>query len=290
MKRSQFVLAALLVTALTGACTRVPPSFSGVKVDYWASDDKGAITSLGRGAVGYNPLTQDVFLFPLHIQRQAYKADKEEGIDTSITVRSGKDNTTVNFDAGLAYSFAEAKVQHVFTKFRTDPETLANGYIKDTVRNSFQKAAADYTVMELLGAKLTEMQMKAETIAKAALEPEGIIVDQLFITGQPRINPGIEDSINKTLQAIQEANRSGELVRKAENDAKAREATAKGEANAAILKAEGEARANKLIAESLNQYGTGVLQQRAIERWNGVMPTVVGGNGATPFINIPNGR
>ena len=85
------------VAMVASGCARVRPSFSGVLVNNWASDDKGAIQPQGRGLVWYNPITQDLYIFPLHIQQQNYTLEGED----PITVRSGKDNTTVSFDATL---------------------------------------------------------------------------------------------------------------------------------------------------------------------------------------------
>lgn len=270
-------LLVLASTILVG-CSRVPPSFTGVLVSNWASDGRG-IEPQGRGLVTYNPLTQDLYIFPLHIQRQNYSLAG----GNEITVRAGKDNTTVAFDASLSYQFAEDRVADIFEKYRTDPETLAHGYVYQELRNAFSVAASEYAVMDLLGAKLNEMQIKAHDILKAKLEPEGIIVDQVLVVGQPRIDAKIEDAINGTLQAIQEANRQEQKIREIEAIANQRRADAQGQADATITRAKADAEAARLLQQELTPL---VLQNHALSKWNGVLPTVT--SGATPFIQVPS--
>lgn len=267
------------VAMVASGCARVRPSFSGVLVNNWASDDKGAIQPQGRGLVWYNPITQDLYIFPLHIQQQNYTLEGED----PITVRSGKDNTTVSFDATLMYQFEESKVSQVFTKYRTDPESLAQGYVYRTVRSSFNEAAAEFAVMDLLGAGLVTLQTRAEEILRGYLAEEGILVDQLLIVGQPRIDERIEAAINQTLQAIQEANREEQRIRQATAIAEQRRKEAQGTADATLIKAKSEAEAAELLNRALTST---VLQQRALEKWNGVLPTVTGAGGV-PFIQLP---
>ena len=73
--------------------------------------------------------------------------------------------------------------------------------------------------------------------------------------------------------AKQDALRSAELIKKAENEAKAKEAVARGNANARLIEAKSIASANKLISASLTQ---NILKNNAIEKWNGITPTIVG--------------
>ena len=263
----------IAATLGTGCASRVPTSFSGVLVNNWASDDKGAITPKGRGLVWYNPFTQDLYVFPLHLQQISYTAVAEN----DITVRAGKDNTTVSFDAGLSYQFAESKVPDIFKKYRTDPNTLATGYVYRELRSAFNQAAADYAVMDLLGSRLTEMQAKAQDILKKKLEPEGIIVDQLLITGQPRIDPNIEKAINQTLQQVQQANRAEQRIREVMAEANQRREAANGEKDAAITRAQGQAEAARLLQAQLTPL---VIQKQALDKWNGQLPTVTGGRSA----------
>jgi regulator of protease activity HflC (stomatin/prohibitin superfamily) len=55
------------------------------------------------------------------------------------------------------------------------------------------------------------------------------------------------------------------------------------QAQAEVNRAKGTAEAQKLLRQSLNKE---LLEKQAIEKWDGKFPTVMGGNGALPLINI----
>lgn len=81
---------------------------------------------------------------------------------------------------------------------------------------------------------------------------------------------------------IQNALKSENEVKEAEAKAKIAVAKARGEAEAMKIQADGEAYYNRTVAASLNSL---LVQQYAIEKWNGTLPTYNGG-GTVPFINL----
>jgi len=95
----------------------------------------------------------------------------------------------------------------------------------------------------------------------------------------------IADKMLEVQSAKQDALKSQELIKKAQNEAKAREAKAQGEANAVKIAAQGRAdailveanaqsKANKLLSASLTDK---VIKIQTVEKWNGSVPTYVGG-------------
>ena len=97
----------------------------------------------------------------------------------------------------------------------------------------------------------------------------------------------VETSINAVIQATQRANEAEEAVRQSEAEAQQRIAEATGEAESLRIEAEARAEAIRIEAEALRQFGDAILMMRSIEKWDGVMPQFVGGNGAMPFITVP---
>lgn len=65
--------------------------------------------------------------------------------------------------------------------------------------------------------------------------------------------------------------------------AQAQVAVSKAQADALIEQARGQAEANRLLAQSIAS-SPEVVQLRAIEKWDGKLPTTTGG--AVPFIDI----
>ena len=66
-------------------------------------------------------------------------------------------------------------------------------------------------------------------------------------------------------------------------------ARAEGQRQANILEAQGEAEAIRIIDEQLRN-NPNYLEWLKTQQWNGVLPLVTGGEGATPFIEIPSGE
>ena len=63
--------------------------------------------------------------------------------------------------------------------------------------------------------------------------------------------------------------------------AKAEVAKAEGEAQGILVRAKAQAEANRLLQSTLT---TNLVQSKAIDKWDGVLPQVAGG--ATPFIDL----
>ena len=61
-------------------------------------------------------------------------------------------------------------------------------------------------------------------------------------------------------------------------------AKAEADAQARIAVARGEAEANRLLAESLRA-NPEVVRLKAVERWDGKLPVYMGGSAPVPFIN-----
>ena len=59
--------------------------------------------------------------------------------------------------------------------------------------------------------------------------------------------------------------------------------TAKKQAEALIIKAKGEAESQKLLQQTLTAQ---LLQKQVIDKWDGKLPTVTGGNNNIPLLNI----
>ena len=81
---------------------------------------------------------------------------------------------------------------------------------------------------------------------------------------------------------MQNALKAENKVKEAEAEAKIEIAKAEGVARALKIKGDGEAYYNRVVSASLNAL---LVQQYAIEKWNGELPTY-NGTGALPFIDL----
>ncbi len=72
-------------------------------------------------------------------------------------------------------------------------------------------------------------------------------------------------------------------ITNAEAEAEAMKVRAEGEAEANRILAEAEAKANKVLAESITE---ALTEYKKIEKWDGKLPVVSGGDGATPILDV----
>ncbi|MGB5594608.1 MAG: SPFH domain-containing protein [Crocosphaera sp.] len=108
------------------------------------------------------------------------------------------------------------------------------------------------------------LKQEIDNLVKKRLEKRGIKVVDISL-----VKLSFSDNYKESI----------ERKKIAEQDAE----TAKKEAEAMITKARGQAESQKLLRQSLNPQ---LLQKQAIEKWDGRFPTVMGGNGTLPLINI----
>jgi regulator of protease activity HflC (stomatin/prohibitin superfamily) len=126
-----------------------------------------------------------------------------------------------------------------------------------------------------------------------ALGKDGFVIDQLTINGALRLPQNVADAINRAMEATQNAIQSENRVRqvkaeaeqaitKATGSAEAARQEAEGTADALLINARAEAKANEIIRLSMS---ASVLQYRALEHWDGKLPTYNGG-GTLPMLTI----
>lgn len=194
---------------------------------------------------------------------------------------TNKDQMLIGADISLSYSLKAEKVPAFYVKFRNDDiDGFTHGFLRNVARDMFNETAGKYTIEQIMGDNgpfLAEVRQKLQT----QVEPIGVVIEQFGLIGAPRPPQPVVDSINLKVQAIQNASRVENEIRQSQ-----------AEAQKAIAKAEGEAKSNQILANSITptllQWRQLDLQQRSIEKWNGVTPVYTGG-GAVPFLQLPSG-
>src|SRR5439155_443913 len=88
--------------------------------------------------------------------------------------------------------------------------------------------------------------------------------------------------LQQKMAAQQQAQQADYELQRQQTLAKAKVAEAEGEAQSTLVKAKAQAEANNLLQQTLSPL---LIQNKAIERWNGTLPQFTGG-GAIPFLNL----
>jgi len=107
------------------------------------------------------------------------------------------------------------------------------------------------------------------------------VVDKVNL-GASHLPDAIEQQMQQKMAAQQQAQQAEYELQRQQTLAKAKVAEAEGDAQATLVKAKAQAEANKLLQEALTPL---LIQNKAIERWNGTLPQFTGG-GAVPFLNL----
>jgi regulator of protease activity HflC (stomatin/prohibitin superfamily) len=167
--------------------------------------------------------------------------------------------------------------------FRLDPEQVVTirrtqGSLQNIVakivapqtQESFKIAAARRTVEESI-TKRDELKQDFDTALSERLRRYGILVLDTSVVDLT-FSAEFSHAVEEKQIAEQRAQRAVYVAQEAEQEA---------EAN--INRAKGQAEAQRLLRETLTPE---LLQKQAIDKWDGKFPTVMGGNGALPFINL----
>ena len=272
---------ALLMCLFMVGCTTVEPGFVGIKVNSYG-DNKGVQDyPIQTGRIWYNPFTTSVYEYPTFTQNMTWQDGERISFNTSQGSR-------ISCDVGLSYSLKAEKVPHIFVKHRQALEYVTHNYLRNKVRDAINKHSAEYTAIDALGGKLQEILSKAKEELVAELEPEGFVIDTLsFVSAPQPDDPNVSASISKVIQSTQAAIEAENKVKQIEAEARQEVARAEGKALAILAEAKAQAEANKVVAESLTPE---LVRYKMIDKWEGKLPTVSGGEGMSFLMQVPESK
>jgi regulator of protease activity HflC (stomatin/prohibitin superfamily) len=273
---------------LDATLMRIDAGHVGIKVKLAGSARGVQDIPVVTGWVVYNPLTEQIVSFPISVQNVVWTASTNEGrvVDESITF-SSQEGVNVNSDIGLSFHIDSAKAPHLYLRFRQpDVLVLADGYVRNAVREAFNDIASRMAVQEIYGAGKGKLVADVSARLREVLGNDGFVIDQLTINGALRLPENVAQAINRAMEATQNAIQAENRVRQVRAEAEQNVAQAHGGAEAARQRAEGEAdavliraRADAKSNEIIRLSTTGVvLQYRAIERWDGKLPMMNNGD------------
>lgn len=289
---SKIAVAVAIAMSIVG-CTKVPAGNVGVKV-YLLGNSKGVDVeelSTGRYWIGWN---EELYLFPTFTQTYTWtrewsdenedgKTSPSELQDESISFQT-KEGLDVSADIGISYRVDPTKVSVLFQKYRKGIDEITDLALRNYVRDTFVKVAGSRSIEDVYGAGKEALLKEVEDRVRDEVAQYGIVVEKLFWAGKPRLPPSIVNSINAKIEATQKTQqRENEVAQsKAEADKKVEEA--RGEAESRLINAKSEAESIRIKGEALAE-NPKLVELSAIEKWNGVLPTITGG--AIPFVNVP---
>jgi len=213
---------------------------------------------LNEGIHPIMPIVTSVKRLSVRVQQNSFNADA-----------ASKDLQKVSTQLTINWHIDAAQVNKVFQRIG-DEQQIVLRIITPAVSEVLKAATAKKTAEEII-TKRTSLKEEIDSALKARLAAYGVIVDDVSLVDFA-FSPEFSKAIEAKQIAEQEAKQAEFIAVKASKEAV-------GEVN----RAKGQAEAQRLQRLTLTSE---LLQKQAIEKWDGRFPTVMGGSGTLPLINI----
>ena len=255
------------------SCTRqVHPGNVGVEVNNIGSDAGVSSHSLGVGIyfVGFG---QQIYEYPIYSRTYTWtQSATEQTAANEEFIFQDKQGLSLSADVAVAFSVDPTRAPRLFQKYRTAMEGIMAGPLRNAIRDALVTRAAQMSVEEIYGPRKAELIRGAESDVRNYMAPFGLTVERLYWAGNVRLPETVLAQINMKI-----ANEQAALA------AQAKVAQSQAEAQQQIALAQGEAESMRIRGDALRQ-NPEVVRLQAINKWNGVLPQVVGGGQPIPFI------
>lgn len=164
-------------------------------------------------------------------------------------------------------------------------ESIEQNIIAPAVAEVLKASTSKMTAEEVL-TKRMELKHSIDDALIARLGAYGLIVRDISLVDLD-FTKEFNHAVEQKQIAEQQAKQASYIAEKATQDSIAAVNTAKGEADSLLLNATAQAKAQNLLRMSLTK---DVLALEYLKKWNGVLPTVMTGNGGGLMMNInPSG-
>jgi regulator of protease activity HflC (stomatin/prohibitin superfamily) len=279
---SRFVTIAvvlLILSAFFSSYSIIEPGNTGVIFNIWT----GSLRATGQGLVWRLPWITRVQSYPTALRTYTMVMRAGEGSSTGddsidLPTREGQH---IRQDISITYNTSEARAADVFKAFRgADISEIESTFIRRTTITIAQNVAGQMSLTEVISDKRTDFQNAMQASLQIELDKMGFQLDKVNL-GASHLPDVIEKQMQQKMAVQQQAEQAQYELQKQETLAKATVAQAQGEAQAILVKAKAQAEANRLLQVSITP---NLVKYKAIEKWNGILPQVTGGN--TPFIDL----
>ncbi|BFI95281.1 MAG: prohibitin family protein [Rhodanobacter sp.] len=249
-------LAAAILMTLWSTVVTIGPGNRGVLMTFGAVHD-GVLTP---GLHFKLPFVQTVKQMNVQIQKS----------QTTETAAS-RDLQNVSTEVAVNWAIDPADAEWVYQHLGDESE-LANKVIAPVVSNAVKAVAARYNAEDLI-----------ESRDKVAAQIQQQIVTAL---GQYKVQvQGVNITNFQFSHAYSEAIEQKQVAQQRALQATYDLQRTKIQAEQEVAQAQGQSEAQKLLQQTITPQ---IIQLKAVEKWNGVLPQVVGGNGTLPMVGPIN--
>lgn len=246
----------LLLTPILTSCgfKQIDEGYRGIPL-HWGKMDGEPV---GPGLHFYNPFSSSMLELSVREERNSNK-----------TQAFTSDNQTVTIEYSVTYYPDPNKIGALYSQFG---EKWEDKIVLQAVLGSMKDAIGGYKADDLIQNR-EGVTKKAEGVIRMALATRGVTLTRLDMTNldfEEAYEKAAEEKVTAIQKAIAEKNRTVQIEEQAKQTVKS-----------AVAQAE----AMKIKTAALSQ-NKSLVQYEAVQKWNGVLPQMVLGNGATPIIDL----
>ncbi|NYT40797.1 prohibitin family protein [Sphingomonas sp. R-74633] len=266
------VVAIVLAWAAMTSFARVEPGQVGIRVNNIAGGVSANSLPVGWY---FAPPGTHIYQYPVFTRTYTWTAaDTEQtAVNESFNFQD-KNGLSLKADVAVSYHVDPQRASILFQRYRTDMDQIIAGPLRNAIRNAIVERAAQLGVEEIYGSHKAELIATAQRRVQGFFAPVGLQIEQIYWAGNIVVPDSVLAQINAKI-----ANEQAALA------AQANVATARANSDARIAKAKGDAEAIQVEAEAIRT-NPEIVKMRAVEKWNGVMPTYMGGGAPMPFLDV----
>ena len=278
-KAGVIVVAIAVLAFFFSSYSIISPGNTGVIFNVWT----GSLRTVPQGIAWRVPFITQVQSYPTALRTYTMVRRATEGSatgDDSIDLPT-REGQHITQDISVTFNTSEGQAAQVFKAFRgADISEIEATFIRRTIITVAQNTAGQMDLSEVISSKRSQLQEGIQTNLGAELTKMGFHLDKVNL-GASHLPQSLEVQMQQKMAAQQQAQQAEYELQKNQMLAKAEVAKAEGEAQATLVRAKAQAEANRLLQATLT---ANLIQGKAIDKWNGVLPQVSGG--ATPFIDL----
>ena len=198
-------------------------------------------------------------------EQKYYSDSADYPVDTTTM-----DGQQVSIRYTLRYRLDPAKILWIAENIGTQDQ-IASRVVQAQSRSVVRNIAREFPASNLYTGDIFNYQNRVAEKLKESFDQNGIILDE-FLVRQIKF-------ADQYVAAVEQKQIEQEKVKTEEFKAQQEEFIKQQK----IIKSEGEAKSQELLSKTITDL---VLQKMAIEKWDGILPSYMGGNGEVPFINV----
>ena len=268
-----FAAVAVVAIALSSCGKTVEPGNAGVRIRTLGPTAGVDPVPLNSGW-HFKGVGEHIVEYPVIQRTYSYTREIDErGTENEEIAFADNTGLPMTADVAITLQVNPANAPSLYKTYRLSFDQLLDGPIRNDVRSAIAAETERVNVDQLYSGGRQGVIQRAMARVATKWARHGVQISQLEWIGTIRYPAVILDAIQSKTRTEQET-----------LTARAQVAKAQAQAEAQIAAARGQAESIRIINEALAA-NPRYVELKAVEKWDGRLPTVTGG--ATPFVSIP---